>query len=189
MKKVIGFIMLLIAAPFAEAHTGIAQGSFTSGLSHPFLGLDHLLAMLAVGIWAGRMGGKVSWGLPLAFIFILAVSAISSQGLGSMLLIENGIAVSLLLLGLLIVFAIKLPAIIGLMLVSLFAIFHGVAHGSELPLAAAPFWYVSGLVISTVLLMSLGVKTAAVSTARLQFMIRAVGLLIASAGGLMLLTN
>jgi urease accessory protein len=187
--KVIGFATLLIAAPFAEAHTGLAQNGFMSGLSHPLLGLDHLLAMLAVGIWAGRIGGKMSWSLPLVFIFIMSVSAIGAQGLGSMLLIENGIAVSLLLLGLFIVFAIKLSAVIGLMTVSLFAVFHGVAHGAEWPLAVSPIWYVSGFVISTALLMGAGLKIGAVSADRFQLFIRIAGMIIASTGGLMLLTN
>jgi urease accessory protein len=189
IMKVIGFAMLLIAAPFAEAHTGLAQNGFMSGVSHPLLGLDHLLAMLALGLWAGRLGGKASWGLPLVFIAIMSVSAIGSQGLGSMLLIENGIAVSLLLLGLFIVFAIKLPTFIGMMTVSLFAVFHGVAHGIELPLAASPFWYVSGFVFSTALLMSVGVKTGTASVERFQLFIRVAGMVIASTGGWMLLAN
>ncbi|MFW2438080.1 MAG: HupE/UreJ family protein [Arenicellales bacterium] len=193
IMKVIGFAMLLIAAPFAEAHTGLTQNGFLSGVSHPLLGLDHLLAMLAVGIWAGRLGGKTSWGLPLVFIAIMSVSAIGWNmglpGLGSMLLIENGIAVSLLLLGLFIVFSIKLPALIGIMAVSLFAVFHGVAHGIELPLAASPFWYVSGFIFSTILLMSAGVKTGAARAERFQLLIRVMGMLITSAGGWMLLTN
>ncbi|MEA1888685.1 MAG: HupE/UreJ family protein [Pseudomonadota bacterium] len=189
MKKIAGFTLLLLVAPFAEAHTGLAQNGFLSGLSHPLLGLDHLLAMLAVGLWAGSMGDKASWRLPLVFLVIMAISAIGAQGLGSMLMIENGIAVSLLLLGLFIVFAVKLPAVIGLIAVSLFAVFHGVAHGIELPLAASPLWYVSGFVFSTVLLMGLGVKTGSVSAERVRLMVRVAGVLIASAGGLMLLTN
>jgi len=193
IMKVIGFAMLLIAAPFAEAHTGLAQNGFLSGLSHPLLGFDHLLAMLAVGLWAGRLGGKGSWGLPLVFIVTMSVSAIGSNmgshGLGSLLMIENGIAVSLLLLGLFIVFAIKLPTFVGMMAVSLFAVFHGVAHGIELPLAALPFWYVSGFIFSTVLLMSVGVKTGTASAERFQLFIRVAGMLIASTGGWMLLAN
>jgi len=191
--KVIGFAMLLIAAPFAEAHTGLAQNGFMSGLSHPLLGLDHLLAMLAVGLWAGRLGGKASWGLPLVFIAIMSVSAIGSnmglQGLGSLLLIENGIAVSLLLLGLFIVFAIKLPTAIGMMVVGLFAVFHGVAHGTGWPMAASPYWYVSGFIFSSVLLMSAGVKTGAARDGRVVLFIRIAGMLIASTGSWMLLTN
>lgn len=189
IMKVISFATLLIAAPFAEAHTGLAQNGFMSGLSHPLLGLDHLLAMLAVGLWAGRIGGKLSWSLPLVFILVLAVSAIGSLGMGSSLLVENGIAVSLLLLGLFIVFAIKLPVIIGLMIVSLFAVFHGVVHGAEWPIAASPVWYVSGFVFSTALLMGAGVKTGAVRAERFQLFIRVTGMIIAGTGGWMLLAN
>ena len=193
IMKVTGFAMLLIAAPFAEAHTGLAQNGFMSGLSHPLLGLDHLLAMLAAGLWAGRLGGKASWALPIVFIAIMSVSAIGSnmglQGLGSLLLIENGIAVSLLLLGLFIVFAIKLPTVIGMMVVSLFAVFHGVAHGTGWPIAASPYWYVSGFFFSTVLLMVVGVKTGAARDDRFQLLIRMAGMMIAGTGGWMLLVN
>jgi urease accessory protein len=160
-----------------------------SGLSHPLLGLDHLLAILAVGIWAGRIGGKTSWSLPLVFIFIMSVSAIGAQGLGGMLLIENGIAVSLLLLGLFIVFAIKLPTAVGMMAVSLFAVFHGVAHGTVWPLAASPVWYVSGFIVTTSFLMGLGFKAGAARADKYQLFIRMAGIIIASTGGLMLLTN
>ena len=189
IMKVIGFAALLMAAPFAEAHTGLAQNGFISGLSHPVMGLDHLLAMLAVGLWARRMDVKTSWRLPLLFLVTMSVSAVASQGLGSMLLIENGIAVSLLLLGLFIVFAIKLPAVIGMFAVSLFAAFHGVAHGTEWPLAASPAWYVSGFVFSTALLLGAGMKAGAVNVDRFQLFIRGTGILIASTGGWMLLTN
>ncbi len=193
MKKVIGFVILLMVVPFAEAHTGVTQNGLMSGLLHPLLGLDHLLAMLAVGLWAGRMGAKMSWSLPLVFIVIMSVSAIGSnmglQGPGSMLLIENGIAVSLLLLGLFIVFAIKLPAVTGMLVVGLFAVFHGVAHGIELPLAASPFWYVSGFVFTTTLLMGIGVKTGAARAERFQLYMRVTGMLIAGAGGWLLLAN
>ena len=193
MKKVIGFVILLIAAPFAEAHTGLAQNGLMSGLLHPLLGLDHLLAMLAVGLWAGRMGAKTSWSLPLVFMVIMSVSAIGSnmslQGSGSILFIENGIAVSLLLLGLFIVFAIKLPAVAGMLVVSLFAVFHGVAHGIELPIAASPFWYASGFVLTTALLMGAGVKTGAARAERFQLYMRVTGMLIAGTGGWLLLAN
>ena len=189
IKKVTGFVSLLLVAPFAEAHSGLDQNGLMSGLLHPLLGLDHLLAMLAVGLWAGRLDTKASWSLPLLFLVAMSVSAIASQGLGSMLLIENGIAVTLLLLGLFIVFAVKLPAVIGMIAVSLFAAFHGVAHGTEWPLAASPAWYVSGFVFSTALLMGAGVKTATMSADRFQLFIRLTGMLIASTGGWMLLTN
>jgi len=189
IMKVIGFTVLLIAAPFAEAHTGEVQSGFMSGLSHPFLGLDHLLAMLAVGIWAGKMGGKASWRVPLAFIIIMFVSALFSQGLVSMPLIENGIAVSLLLLGLFIVLAVKLPVAMGMIVVSLFAVSHGVAHGVELPVAASPFWYVSGFFLTTALLHAVGVMAGASRNDKSLMFIRLAGAFIATTGGFMLLAN
>lgn len=187
--KLIGFASLLLTAQFAEAHTGLTQNSFQSGLLHPLLGLDHLLGTMAVGIWAGRMGGKVRWSMPLLFIALLAVTAIWSQGLASVLVVENSIAVSLLLLGLFIVFSIKLPTTIGMMLVGLFAIFHGVAHGTEWPAVVTPFWYVSGFVFTTASLQAVGVMAATYGAERPHMLIRLSGMLIASAGGLILLAN
>ena len=189
MMKIIAIALLSVITPLAEAHTGVAQHGFMSGLAHPFIGLDHLLAMLAVGIWAGKMGGKANWRLPLAFIVIMAISALFSQGLASMPLIENGIAVSLLLLGLFIVLAIKLPVAMGMIVVSLFAVFHGVAHGVELPVAASPLWYVSGFVLATALLHAIGVIAAASRTDKSLVIVRLTGALIATTGGFMLLAS
>ena len=187
--KIIAIALLSVIAPLAEAHTGVTQHGFMSGLAHPFIGLDHLLAMLAVGIWAGKMGGKANWRIPLAFIVIMAISALFSQGLASMPLIENGIAVSLLLLGLFIVLAIKLPVAMGMMVVSLFAIFHGVAHGVELPVAASPLWYVSGFILATALLHATGVIAAASHSDKSLVIVRLTGALIATTGGFMLLAS
>lgn len=189
MMKIIAIALLSVIAPLAEAHTGVAQHGFMSGLAHPFLGLDHLLAMLAVGVWAGTMGGKASWRIPLAFIVIMAISGLLSQGLTSMPLIESGIAVSLLLLGLFIVLAIKLPVVMGMIVVSLFAVFHGVAHGVELPVAASPLWYVSGFVLATALLHAAGVIAAVSRNDKSQVLVRLTGALIATTGGVMLLAN
>ena len=189
MMKIIAIALLSVIAPIAEAHTGIAQHGFMSGLAHPFIGLDHLLAMLAVGIWAGKMGGKASWRIPLTFIVIMAISALLSQGLTSMPLIENGIAVTLLLLGLFILLAVKLPVAMGMIVVSLFAVFHGVAHGVALPVAASPLWYVSGFVMATALLHAAGVIAAASRHDMSQVILRLTGALIATTGGVMLLAS
>lgn len=187
--KIIAIALLSVISPLAEAHTGVVQHGFLSGLAHPFLGLDHLLAMLAVGIWAGKIGGKANWRIPLAFIAILSISALLSQGLTSIPLIESGIAVSLLLLGLFIVLAVKMPLAMGMVIVSVFAVFHGVAHGVELPLAASPFWYVSGFVLATALLHTVGVITAASRNDMSLMIVRLTGALIATAGGVLLLAN
>ncbi|MCK5360627.1 MAG: HupE/UreJ family protein [Gammaproteobacteria bacterium] len=189
IMKGLAVVTLLMAAPLAEAHTGLSQNSFFSGLSHPLLGLDHLLAMLAVGLWAGKMGGRARWGLPLMFIFTLSLSAMAAQNFASLQLVDHGIAVSLLLLGLLLVFTIKLPVLLGLLAVSFFAVFHGVAHGTEWPVAASPFLYVSGFIATTVLIMGIGVTAGAAREEKIQFFIRVTGMLIASMGSWMILAN
>ena len=160
VMKTIGFTSLLLLAPFAEAHTGLTQNGFLSGFLHPMLGLDHLLGMMAIGLWAGRMGGQVRWIMPLLFMALLTVTAVWSQGLASVLVIENSIAVSLLLLGLFIAFSIKLPAVIGMIMGGLFAVLHGVAHGTDWPAGIAPFWYVSGFIFTTAALQALNAPAA-----------------------------
>jgi urease accessory protein len=189
VMKSIGFALLLLMAPFAEAHTGLTQNGFLSGLLHPLLGLDHLLGMMAMGLWAGRMGGKVRWAMPLLFISLLTVTAVWSQGLASVLVIETSIAVSLLLLGLFIAFSIKLAAAIGMIIGGLFAVFHGVAHGMDWPAGVAPFWYVSGFIFTSAALQAAGVIAASYGAERFRGFIHMSGILIASVGGWLLLTN
>ncbi len=189
MKKILATVFLLIMAPLAEAHTGLVQNGFMSGLSHPLLGLDHLLAMLGVGLWAGRAGGKARWWLPLTFIAVMFISAIVAQGMATLPLIENGIAVSLLLIGLFIVFAIKIPMIAGIAIVSLFAVFHGAAHGMEWPLAVSPYSYVSGFVITTAVLHIVGVLTGGARFEKADLTVRLAGMLTSIIGGGLLLAN
>jgi len=147
--------------PVAEAHTIGAQGAgLVAGLAHPFIGLDHLLAMIAVGIWAGQLGGLAVWIVPLTFVSVMAAAA----GLGSLgfalPLVEPAIACSVLVLGLLIAGSVRLPTIAGASLVGLFAVFHGYAHGLELPQAASPVLYGIGFVLATSLLHGLGIGFA-----------------------------
>jgi urease accessory protein len=147
-----------ITAPSAFAHTFGAHGmGLVAGLSHPLLGLDHLLAMTAVGLWAAQLGGQALWRIPLAFVTSMAAGALlGAYGL-TLPGVEAGIAVSVLLLGLLIAAAARLPIAAGMGLVALFALFHGHAHGLEMPQAAAPWGYGLGMLLSTALLHGLGV--------------------------------
>jgi len=137
----------------AQAHTLGAHGAgFAAGLAHPFIGLDHLLAMVAVGIWAAQLGGRALWRLPLAFMAMMALG--SALALAGMVFpaVESGIASSLLVLGLLIAVAARFPLMTSMLLVGVFALFHGHAHGQELPLAASAFWYGLGFLLATGLL-------------------------------------
>ncbi len=148
---------LALASP-AQAHIIAAGGAgWAQGFSHPFSGLDHILAMVAVGVWAAQTGRPALWVLPavfplaMAFGGLLGVAGLPVPG------IEAGIAASVLGLGLLIAFQAKPPLALSIALVALFALFHGHAHGTELPQAAAPALYGLGFVAATAVLHLIGV--------------------------------
>ena len=148
----------LLWANVTAAHTGSgAVGGFASGFQHPILGYDHLLAMLAVGIWGAQMGGRSVWTLPVTFPLIMAVGGIAGM-LGLWLpQVELGIALSVLALGLAIAFAWRPFEPVALAMIAVFALFHGYAHGTELPEAADPAAYSAGFVLATGLIHVCGI--------------------------------
>ncbi len=148
----------LLQAEHAFAHTGDGfGGGFVSGFTHPILGWDHVAAMVAVGLWGAFLGRPAIWILPVVFPLVMAFGAI----LGVLGLpvpgVETGIALSAVVLGAMIVFAAKPPLWMAGGLVGVFAIFHGYAHGAELPATADALGYVVGFVISTGLLHLIGI--------------------------------
>lgn len=146
-----------LAAP-AEAHLLAGDlGGFSSGFGHPLFGVDHLLAMLAVGIWGAQMGGRRVWTLPVTFPLIMAFGGIA--GMAGLYLpdVELGIALSVLALGLAIAFAWRPLEPVALLLIAIFAVFHGYAHGVELPIAADPTSYAAGFVIATGIIHVIGI--------------------------------
>jgi urease accessory protein len=191
MKAKISLALLSLCAylmilPVAEAHTFGAQGAgLASGLAHPFLGLDHLLAMLAVGIWARQLGGKAVWLIPLTFVSIMAAAATLVTHEFILPIAEPGIACSVLVLGLLIAGAVRLPTLVGAVLVALFAVFHGYAHGLELPQAASPMLYGIGFVLATTLLHGFGIAFAH-SSRHYQMILRVAGYSLIAASGFLL---
>lgn len=169
----------------AEAHPGHGA-SYMAGLAHPLFGIDHLLAMLAVGIWAAQLGGRAMWLVPASFVTVMA--AAGSLGMAGIPLpmVESGIATSVLLLGLLVAFAAKLPLALGSGLVALFAVFHGYAHGAEMPQSGLAWQYGLGFVLSTVLLHGLGLLLGRRLDSLNGMAVRILGALIASSGAWML---
>jgi urease accessory protein len=139
----------------AQAHPGHLDHAL-AGFAHPLLGLDHLLAMVAVGIWAFQQGGRAKWLVPASFIVIMALAAGAGIAGISLPLVEGGIAMSLLLLGLLIAFSIRMTPALGAATVALFAIFHGYAHGAEIPSLATPWQYALEFLFSTAALHGVG---------------------------------
>jgi urease accessory protein len=150
------FILVFPATAFAHIQQGEAVG-FLSGFSHPISGLDHVLAMMAVGLWGAQLGAPAVWLLPVAFPMVMAMGGM--LGLMGVPLpgIEYGIAASAILLGAAVMFEVRPPLVLAAILVSFFAIFHGHAHGTELPPGQSALLYSMGFVIATGCLHAAGI--------------------------------
>lgn len=159
--------VLLSFAQSAVAHTGTGlQGGIVSGFSHPFVGFDHLLAMVAVGVWGARLGRPLIYALPVIFPGVMVVGAIVGMFGTPMPPVEIVIALSVMVLGACIAFSVKAPVWAASLIVATFAVFHGYAHGKELPSAADPIGYSSGFVLATGLLHVLGIGIGALGSWR-----------------------
>lgn len=165
--QVILFTLLLAAVPrVAFAHDGgetLPFGGFLSGLLHPVLGYDHLLAMLSVGILSAQIGGRAIWTVPATFVGVMAVGgALGLINLGE-LPVEFAIAFSLVLLGAVIAAERKLPILLAMVTVGFFAIFHGYAHGAEMPSTAEPVVFALGFLLGTAIIHIAGVVIGDIS--------------------------
>ena len=156
-------VALLLAFP-AHAHPlhGDVAG-LAGGLLHPLSGIDHLLAMVAVGIWAAQLGGSAVWKVPLTFVITMLLgAAVALSGVGLLQIesaVEPVIAASVLVLGLVISLQVRLLPWLASLLVAAFALFHGHAHMAELPGAASALGYVIGFALMTTLLHGAGIAT------------------------------
>lgn len=173
--------VLLLATP-ALAHTGHGSGfAMQDGFQHPLNGLDHLLAMVAVGLWAWQIGGRSVAMLPLTFVAAMAVGAAAAMGGLGVNGIEFLIVGSVVILGLALALEVKAGSAVAVPVIALFAMAHGQAHGAEAPLGADPVGYVAGFLAATALLhvggIGLGMLLARQATAA-----RVAGALIALAG-------
>jgi urease accessory protein len=151
------FVALFTAEP-AFAHTGTGlPGGFASGFLHPLSGFDHMLAMISVGLWGAFLGRPLVVALPIIFPTVMAFGA--ALGMANLPLppVEIGIALSVLLLGGVIAFNVKAPIWAASLIVAIFGIFHGYAHGKELPSAADPIGYAVGFMLATGLLHVFGI--------------------------------
>jgi len=165
------------------ASGSLASGSFASGLAHPWTGLDHMLALLAVGLWAGLNGGRALWAWPAAFVgAMLAGGALGIAGV-FVPLAEPGILASVVVLGLMVLTAARLPLALGAVLIVLFAVLHGHAHGAELPEGAAAGAYMAGFALTTALLHTIGIGIAWVGRNGIgTLLVRAAGAAVAAVG-------
>lgn len=142
----------------AFAHTGIGDGhGFIHGFAHPLGGLDHVLAMVMVGMFAWQLGGRALWLVPATFVVVMtAGGALAVAGI-PMPFVEFGIAASVIVLGAILALGVKAPVAIAMGIVGLFAIFHGHAHGTEMPFAASGAAYAAGFALATALLHASGI--------------------------------
>lgn len=161
MKHVQAIVLpaLCLFAGTASAHTGdhSTLTGFAGGLAHPLLGLDHLFAMIAIGLWAAQQGGRALWAIPVAFVgAMLAGGMLAWSGI-ALPQVEAAIALSVLVLGLLVATRRQWAVTAGTTLAAGFALFHGNAHGLEMPLAASPALYALGFGLATACLHAAGI--------------------------------
>jgi urease accessory protein len=176
------FVLLLPSNAFAHVERGQATG-FITGLQHPWSGLDHVLAMIAVGIWGAQLGNRAMWLLPVTFPMVMSMGAM--MGLLGFPLpgIEIGIAFSAILLGAMVFGEVRPNIIIAAILVGFFAIFHGHAHGTELPAGQNGMLYSMGFVIATGCLHGIGITLGLVHRWPVgKLALRGAGVLIAVMG-------
>lgn len=192
-SRTLAFLALTTLAAAASAHTdGVAHShhDFFSGLTHPLFGLDHLAAMVAVGLWsalsARRAGPELLWG-PVGFASLLLVGAVMGlQGI-AVPAVEPMIAASLLATGLLVASRLHVPGIVAALGVGVFALFHGLAHGYELAGSDSAWQTLAGMLCATVLLHCAGLTAGWALRHRTVWLTRAAGAGVAALGGAMLL--
>ena len=176
-------LLLMIFEPaFAHSDAASLQGGFMSGFMHPISGLDHVVAMVAVGLWGAFLGRPAIWVLPVVFPLVMAFGGALGVAGVPIPFIETGIALSGVVLGLAVLFAVKPPMWIAAIIVGAFAIFHGHAHGAELPNAANPLIYSMGFVIATGLLHLAGIAIGELKRIYNGWIVRAGGAVVALVG-------
>jgi urease accessory protein len=154
----LALLALCLVPTAAFAHVGVGSTSgLMHGFIHPLSGLDHQLAMTLIGIFAYQLGGRALWLVPLTFVIVMAFGGFLSVMGVPVPFVEVGIALSVIVLGAIVAFGVKASVAVAMGVVGLFAIFHGHAHGSEMPLDASGFEYGIGFMMATALLHAVGI--------------------------------
>jgi urease accessory protein len=168
---------LLAAALPAAAHPGHGPMlGFAAGVQHPLSGLDHLLAMVAVGLWAGLCGGRREWLWPATFVSSMVAGGVIGMSAVVAIPVEPAILASVLVLGLATALSLRAPPVLGGMLIAVFGLAHGYAHGTEMPHTAHGLGFAAGFTMTTTMLHMMGVLAAAgLRQSRLDFVARFAG--------------
>ncbi|MGX5668622.1 nickel permease HupE [Rhizobium daejeonense] len=176
--------LAVLALPgVANAHVGLHTDGAMAGVSHPFSGLDHILAMVAVGFWASTLGGRARWIVPAAFVSVMALGGLMGIYGVPLPMVETGIALTVAVLGLLVAFEVKVPTAAAAVIVGICALFHGHAHGSELPEMAHAGGYVAGFMAATIVLHLIGIGLASLRFGKAGLIVgRLAGAAVALAG-------
>jgi urease accessory protein len=173
----------------AFAHVGFHPDGFTAGVAHPFSGLDHMLAMVAVGLWASQLGRTARWLLPAAFPAVMTLGAVLGANGVPLPWVELGIAASVIVLGAAIAFRVKPSLLASTAVIAAFALLHGHAHGTELAHAGAMLAYGAGFIAATLALQAIGLALGAWSSRSSSLAVtRAAGAAIAAIGFVLLVT-
>ena len=159
-KPLLAALAALALPTVADAHIGLHADGTLAGLGHPFSGIDHILAMVAVGFWAATLGGKARFIVPAAFVAVMAVGGVMGVFGVPLPMVETGIALTVAVLGLLVAFEVRVPAPVAAVIVGVCALFHGHAHGTELPAMSQAVGYVAGFLAATVILHGIGIGLA-----------------------------
>jgi urease accessory protein len=185
--KCTGFLSLagwMAAALPAAAHPGHGPiTGFVAGVQHPLSGMDHLLAMIAVGLWAGLSGGRRAWLWPTAFVSSMVAGSIIGMSQVVIVSVEPVILASVMVLGLATALGLRAPLVVGGTLIAVFGMAHGYAHGMEIPHTASGLDFAAGFTLATGLLHLMGLLAAVrLCQLRLGFVARVAGGAIAIAG-------
>ena len=186
-KNIFIFIICLLAYPFpAIAHNFAGMVGFYDGISHPVLGFDHFLAMISVGIVSAQIGGKAIWTVPTTFVIIMTLGGVFGFLLiiNEFFFVEVGIILSVILLGFGISIEKKIPTKLIMVFVGIFGLFHGIAHGIEVPAAANPLLFVLGFICGTSALhiFGVGIGYFSIKTTISSILLRLTGILFAIYG-------
>jgi urease accessory protein len=160
IRRFLPVILLSLCATPSVVHAHVMPGQasgFGGGLAHPFLGLDHILAMLAVGLWAFQLGGRATWCVPAAFVAAMITGGVAGIHGVHLPLAEQGVVFSVVVLGVLIAGSVRLPVVVSTALVGLFAVFHGYCHASEMSANISALAYTAGFALATVALYACGI--------------------------------